>query len=297
MKFRTELIPQKFPFVLNPELPVVLLGSCFASNILARMERCGWEAVNPLGTLYNPFSIRRSLEIALLMGEGKEKEARERVEESMFWGLDKWRSWLYDTSLASSDRERSVVEFLERGKMLCDKLREGAPLFVTFGTAWCYRFAEGRGDYIVANCHKQPAAMFERSRADVREIKDDWLEMVDRLKAFSPGIKIIFTVSPVRHLKDGFERNAVSKAILRLAVDEICGTRDFCHYFPAYEIVNDDLRDYRFYASDLVHPSEQAVEYIWEKFREVFLDTRGEELLRKGEKAWKAAHHRAHPSL
>lgn len=297
MKFRTEIRVEKSPFLLSPERPAVLLGSCFASNMLERMRRCGWEAVNPLGTLYNPFSIHRSLEIALAVGNGECVEARRSVEESMFFSLGKWRSWLHDTSLASSERETTVSAFLEREMVLCEKLKAGAPLFVTFGTSWCYVLTRTDEEYIVANCHKQPAGMFDRIRGTVGDIVRKWIEMADRLKALYPSIEIVFTVSPVRHVKDGLEGNAVSKAILRLAVEEICDAKEWCHYFPAYEIVNDDLRDYRFYASDLVHPSEQAVEYIWEKFRETYLDSRGEDLLRKGEKAWKAAQHRPHPTL
>lgn len=164
-------------------------------------------------------------------------------------------------------------------------------LFVTFGTAWCYFLADNT-DYVVANCHKQPSAMFIRRRITVDEIVGAWTALCNDLWKRFPDLRIVFTVSPVRHLKDGFSGNARSKAVLQLAVEEICRINDRCSYFPAYEILNDDLRDYRFYASDLVHPSQEAVEYIWEIFKSTYLDDKGLELLKEGERIQKAWNHR-----
>ncbi len=288
MKFRTELEIGKSSVGLSPERPVVLLGSCFAANIAERMRRGLWNACNPLGTLYNPLSIERSLRMVLSVEESV-------LEESLFSGGGAWRSWLADSSMSAETVEDVAADFRRRAAMLEDMLRQGERLFVTFGTAWCYYLKEREG-YVVANCHKQPASLFERRRAGIGEIADIWKALIKDLRDRFPGLEIFFTVSPVRHLKDGFEGNAVSKAILRIAVEEICRNNDHCHYFPAYEIMNDDLRDYRFYASDLVHPSEEATEYIWEKFRETYLDVAGEALLREGEKLWKALHHRPLPN-
>lgn len=134
--------------------------------------------------------------------------------------------------------------------------------------------------------------MFERRRLTIGEISALWSDLCNRLTTLYPNLNIIFTVSPVRHLKDGFEGNARSKATLHLAVEEICQASDKCFYFPAYEIVNDDLRDYRFYASDLAHPSDTAVEYIWEIFRQTYVDAEGERLLKEGNRRYKALNHR-----
>ena len=134
--------------------------------------------------------------------------------------------------------------------------------------------------------------MFERFRLSVDEIADRWINLCEKIKTLYPQLEIIFTVSPVRHLKDGFIGNMRSKAILLLATEKIANKVSYCHYFPAYEIINDDLRDYRFYAYDLTHPSQEAIEYIWEIFKDTFLDQAGKELLKEGEKIFKGYCHR-----
>ena len=133
--------------------------------------------------------------------------------------------------------------------------------------------------------------MFRRRRVSVDEITSLWTDLCKKIKERFPDIRIIFTVSPVRHMKDGFQENTLSKATLHLAVEQICSNLDYCIYFPAYEIVCDDLRDYRFYATDLVHPSESAIEYIWEIFRKTFIDDKGNLILKEGNKRYKAMKH------
>ena len=304
MRFRTEYkIEERKRFVLDPRRPVVLLGSCFADNISAKMKSCLWEAENPLGTLYNPLSIANSLYACLGMAGGEDGMG---FEESLFKAGGMWRSWLFDSKMSAESREDVVYAFGERCRRLDALLSRAEVLFVTFGTAWCYYI----GRKLVANCHKQPAAMFERRRLSVREIVDTWRDLRDRLRERYPRLQVVFTVSPVRHLKDGFEGNARSKAILQLAVEELCGGVssggrggevsqgvEGCYYFPAYEIVNDDLRDYRFYASDLVHPSEEAVEYIWEKFKEMYMDEKGVQRLKEGESISRGLGHRPLPNV
>ena len=303
MRFRTEYkIEERKRFVLDPRRPVVLLGSCFADNISAKMKSCLWEAENPLGTLYNPLSIASALYACLGMAGGEDGMG---FEESLFEAGGMWRSWLFDSKMSAETREDVVYAFGERCRRLDALLSRAEVLFVTFGTAWCYYI----GERLVANCHKQPAAMFERRRLSVREIVDTWRDLMDRLRERYPRLQVVFTVSPVRHLKDGFEGNARSKAILQLAVEELCGGVssgarggevsqgvEGCYYFPAYEIVNDDLRDYRFYASDLVHPSEEAVEYIWEKFKEMYMDEKGVQRLKEGESISRGLGHRPLPN-
>lgn len=289
MKFRTEYTAGKAGFSLSPDYPVVMMGSCFAGNISSRMRDCLWNVVNPGGTLYNPFSIERVIRLLLFS-----EHADAVFSDSLFQSSGKFHSWLFDSRLSAENVEDCHAEFVERGGLLDSILRKAKAMFVTFGTAWCY-FLSDREDYVVANCHKQPSSMFRRRRLTVDEIVETWVRMAEMLKESYPQLEIVFTVSPVRHLKDGFAGNSHSKAILLLATEEICSRLEYCHYFPAYEIVTDDLRDYRFYASDLVHPSEEAVEYIWEKFRETYLDESGEAVLREGEKLLKAWRHRPLP--
>ncbi len=300
MKFRTEIENGgRSGITLDPRRPVVLLGSCFADNMAARMNACLWKGVNPLGVLYNPVSIARSLRMALKVGA--EVEEPERVEfapsdlpddfrATLFQSDGMWHTWLADSRMSGATPEDVCTAFAAASTELRKTLERAQALFVTFGTARVYSL-EGEG-CPVANCHKQPSRMFTRRRLSVEEIVEEWRGMVAELKERFPGLRVIFTVSPVRHVKDGLVENARSKSILLLAIEEICHREEVCSYFPAFEIMNDDLRDYRFYASDLVHPSDEGVEYIWEKFRSTFIDAAGEARLKEGGSIRKGLDHR-----
>lgn len=250
------------------------------------MVECDWEAFNGVGTLYNPLSIAKVLDLLLF-----DDDFITTTKESLFQAPDCLiHSWLFDThfSRMSADECMSAIESCR--KSLVSTLSKAETLIVTFGTAWCYFLTSN--NELVANCHKMPQDMFLRRRISIDEIAEVWTSLCEQLKNRFPNLSVIFTVSPVRHMKDGFEGNARSKATLLLAVEEICSRYDFCHYFPAYEIISDDLRDYRFYATDLVHPSDSAVEYVWEIFRQTFLDTKAENLLKEGNRRYKALNHR-----
>lgn len=285
MKFRTEYETQRSSITLSPEVPVVMAGSCFTQNIAAKMNEHDWQAVNPCGTLYNPFSIACAIELMLDKDKG-----RERFEGSLFEFNGLWNSHIFDSSFSSSRRGDCIEEFLLRQKEFLDTMSKGETLIVTFGTSICYHLKET--GIPVGNCHKQASALFYEKRMEVNEISSLWNEIIKKLREEYPGVRIIFTVSPVRHLKNGFSGNSRSKAILQLAIEEICRYNEDTDYFPAFEIMNDDLRDYRFYAADLVHPSEEGVRYIWEKFCETFLNDEGKQLLKEGEKKIKALTHR-----
>lgn len=304
MKFRTEYVPEKSPFIIDPARPTALLGSCFADNLGNRMRSCLWEAENPLGTLYNPLSIAKALEISL-------KPDLHSFEDSLFEADGVCRSWLFDSKISAENPDDVRRAFIERSKRLTSILERAEVLFITFGTSRCYYLQDSAlfsnreqrqheeknsEGLLVANCHKQPAALFLCRRLSVRDITECWSSMVDILKERFPSLKIIFTVSPVRHLKDGFVENSRSKAILQLAVEELCGKFENCHYFPAYEIVMDDLRDYRFYASDLLHPSDEAIEYIWEIFKSTYISPTGLARLKEGESIKKGLDHRPLPN-
>lgn len=287
MKFRTEYTAERASFTLSPDSPVVLLGSCFADNIRRRMRESLWDADNPLGTLYNPFSIERSLRMCLDPQTGGEGFGATLFESG---GI--WHSWMFDSSLSSSFPQQCADDFARISEDMCNRLDEAEALIVTFGTSWCWHLAAAP-ETVVANCHKQPASMFVRRRLTVCEIVERWENLAIWLRGRYPRLRIIFTVSPVRHMKEGFAGNSRSKAVLQLAVEELCTRLPFCHYFPAYEIVNDDLRDYRFYASDLAHPSEEAVDYIWEIFKATYLDAEGVAALKEGEGLSRRLAHRA----
>lgn len=284
MKFRTEYQPDKSSFTLSPENPVVLVGSCFSQNIARKMALHDWMAITPFGTLYNPLSISLAIESVI---DGRRKEI---FENSLFNHDGVWHSDLFDSSFSSLRREDCIAEFENRCDEFMGCLQKGKVLIVTFGTSICY-FREC-SSLPVGNCHKLPSKLFYRRRLSVTEIVERWKEMIEKLQSLFPAVKVVFTVSPVRHIKDGLEGNSRSKAVLQLAVEEICHHHNNCHYFPAFEILNDDLRDYRFYAADLCHPSEEAIEYVWEKFIATYCDEVGVRRLEEGVRKVKSSLHR-----
>ncbi|MDE5790305.1 MAG: GSCFA domain-containing protein [Muribaculaceae bacterium] len=305
IQFRTRYTPQRAGFTLSPQCPVVMLGSCFSDNMAGRMRSCLWNASNPLGTLYNPLSIRNALELFLF-----EEHFIERFSDSLFTdSTGKCRSFSGDFRLAACNETEALGKAEKTRNLLRGTLQKAQALFITFGTSICYsllpekestdatqrleRAREALLSATVANCHKLPPSRFERYRLTIAEITEIWILLCKKIRETYPQLQIVFTVSPVRHLKDGFVANSRSKAILQLAVEEICSQLEFCSYFPAYEILNDDLRDYRFYASDLAHPSEMAVDYIWEIFKETYLNEEGKALLKEGEKIVKGYRHRS----
>lgn len=286
MKFRTEYQPMKSDLTLCVDKPVLLAGSCFSDNISRRMRESLWNGSNPLGVLYNPLSIAKALRISLI-----EPDSYSIIDESLFESGGVTNSWLFSSKMSREFRSDAMAFILRKCNESQEILSKGQWLIVTFGTSWCYFLSE-TPDYVVGNCHRQPASNFIRRRVGVAEIVEVWSELLRQLKTNYPNLQVIFTISPIRHLKDGFEGNSRSKAALVLAVGEIIEKFDFCRYFPVYEIMNDDLRDYRFYESDLAHPNEMAVDYIWDIFKETYLNSEGIETLKEGNSILKAWRHR-----
>lgn len=282
MKFRTEYHPvPSLKVTLDPERPIVLLGSCFSNNIGSLMRASLWNAdVNPCGTLFNPESIARTVGMAL----GTEKFASCRTDGQL------WSNWDFPTAFTRLTADECDSACRGALATLADSLKKAQALVVTFGTARVYQLAEEPGR-VVANCHKQPSAMFTVSRLDADAIVERWRKVVEILRAANPGISVIFTVSPVRHVRDGFAENARSKATLLLAAERLAGLKG-CDYFPAFEILTDDLRDYRFYGPDLVHPSDEAAEYIFDIFQQTYIPASGQALLREGRDLLRSFMHR-----
>ncbi len=253
---------------------ILLLGSCFADNIGAKFaEHYFQTTINPLGTLYNPASIALSI-----------TDSQHSIPDSrLIYHNGLWHSMMHHGTFSGKDKAAVQARCLDGYERLQRALKEATTVIVTFGTAWVYEM-DGQ---VVANCHKLPANRFTRRCLTVDEIVEMWQPIV----ASMPDKHWIFTVSPIRHVKDGLHANQVSKAILLQAVDELGQS-----YFPSYEIMMDELRDYRFYAEDMVHPSQVAVEYIWQRFVETYMteDTRGE--MRTLHQLWQDRHHRfLHP--
>lgn len=242
---------------------VMLLGSCFSDNMGQRLRGAMIDAVvNPFGTTYNPLSL---LECIKWLQTG-----RRAVADELFMHGGLWHHFMFHSRYSNVDVEstlHAINESIGRGR---EQLSRCSHLFVTLGTAFVYRL-NGSVASVVNNCHKLPAARFTRSMCSLDEISLALGELADVVHDFNASSHIIFTVSPIRHLADGMAMNHLSKSILTVAVhDTIATHRNFCHYFPAYEIMNDDLRDYRFYAADMAHPSDVAIDYIWEQFKMAF---------------------------
>ena len=287
MKFRTEFTSRPTGRLLNPEQTAVLIGSCFTDYIGERMRECRWKAFpNITGTLFNPSSIAGILRLAATW-----ENPFDVIEQSLAQRDQLWLTWLADSGCTTYSRRDTYDRIFKRLLRLRQRLEEARTLIVTFGTAWIYELRERPG-YVVANCHKFPADTFVRRRLSVGEIVGEWNGLLKLLKEKYPEMRVIFTVSPVRHLKDGFEGNSRSKAILLLACEELCNQNVGVDYFPSFEIVNDDLREYRFYASDMVHPSPEAIDYIWVKFQDRYLSMESRALLAQGEKVTKRLNHR-----
>ncbi len=242
---------------------VIFTGSCFATSVGRKLESGRMPVlINPFGTVYNPVSVCNTLNA---IADKKEY----RYEDLIHYG-NRWVSPDHYTDFSGEDPSLLLERINSSVRNAGTFLADAKFLFVTFGTARTYRFNEsGR---IVSNCHKIPASSFTRELLTVEQIVTLWSEQIDRLSILNPQLKLIFTISPVRHLKDGAHGNQVSKSVLFLAVEELLRHPSKPGYFPAYELVMDDLRDYRFYDDDMLHPSPVAIDYIWEAFARCYLD-------------------------
>lgn len=286
MKFRSEFIPSPVSVPLDPRRHLLLIGSCFSDAMGAKMKDALWPVtVNPCGVLYNPLSIRQTLEYALM----PENERKNIIKDAVVTRDGVFLSWLTDSSIVGRSADEYVDKAMESFSELHEALTMSQALIITYGTSFVYRLENGS---VVANCHKFPSSMFCRSMLSVDESIESLNSLAQMLRSKCPGLRVIQTLSPVRHLADGFHGNALSKAGLLLAADSISRSHSDWEYFPSYEILNDDLRDYRFYASDLCHPSSEAEDYIWEKFLQTYLDSDGMKRIREGEAITRRLRHR-----
>lgn len=278
MKFRTEIRLRPYRATIGYENRLLSLGSCFADAVARRLAAAKFRvAANPSGVLFNPLSIAATIEsYAAAAAVGREE---------LHTDGERWFHYDFHGDFAAPPPDEALRRMNAARQRGAEALRAADRVMITFGTAWVYE-REGRA---VANCHRQPAAQFVRRRLAVDEIVRRFEELLAGPLA---GRRILLTVSPVRHLGDGLEGNAASKAALRLAAELLTERHPEVEYFPAYEILTDDLRDYRFYADDLVHPAPQAVEYVWERVVEGLLTERARQLLPRVEAIAAAAAHR-----
>lgn len=284
MELNTRIILPKAPFSLSYTDKLLLLGSCFAENIGRKLVDSKFRAtVNPFGTLYNPCSIASALDIL--------KSNRQYTPADLFLREGLYHSFDHHSRFSAADEQECLQLINAPLQALRKDLSAVNTVLITLGTSFIYHLKEdGR---VVANCHKLPEKLFDRRRYTVAELTEVCDIIIRRLKDINPVMRIVFTVSPIRHWKDGAHENQLSKATLLLAIDKIQQNYPKeVTYFPAYEIMMDELRDYRFYADDMLHPSPLAVEYIWQRFCESYIDKTSREVMKDWEEVRKALNHR-----
>jgi hypothetical protein len=283
MELRTRVNIEPTPDKITYNDKVMFIGSCFASSIGSQMEMGRIPVmINPAGAVFNPVSVSNTLE-SIISGNELSQDDLDSYNGT-------WFSFNHYTDFSSSDPLKVLDKINTKSKEAFDFLNNSGYLFITFGTARVYRLK--RSGEIVSNCHKLPSEYFETELLKVNDIVTLWTSLLDRIKELFPRLKIVFTISPVRHWKDGAHGNQVSKSVLFLAVEELLTHFSLPLYFPAYELVMDDLRDYRFYSEDMLHPSAVTVNYIWEAFSGSFLDNRTMSLWNEVVKITKACKHR-----
>lgn len=269
MQFKLLFSPAPPPRLFHYTQPFLLTGSCFSDHIAASLAAHRFRVLaQPNGVVFNPLSIAAHLQ--------RISRNRPYTREELRLHNELWHSWEHHGCFSGPDPEavlRGMNSLLEQAHAMLND--SSCILLVTLGTAWVYELC-GEEARVVANCHKYPQAQFRKRLAGVEEI----------VAAFDPfllafkGSLVCFTVSPVRHVRDGLVENNLGKAVLLQAVHELCTRFGHCYYFPAYEIVTDELRDYRFYGEDLVHPNAQAVKYVWERFTETCMDAETREFVK-----------------
>ena len=266
MKLKTDIHITPSQKKIDHYHKIYFSGSCFSENMASRFSYYGFDVlVNSHGIIYNPVSIRESF---------YDLAGRYTYDEDdLIFDNGRYFSYSHHSSYDGKKVQHVIGNINDTIELHSAFLKDTAFVFITIGTAWVY--TEGNDAAIVANCHKMPGTTFEKRLLSKPEIDEALEKIINRIHGMNSNAEIVFTLSPVKHLKDGFVENQLSKSMLHIAIQECLGNN--VSYFPAYEIMNDDLRDYRFWKEDMLHPNELAIEYIWERFCETYFsdDTLG----------------------
>lgn len=279
MDFHLEFTPRSFDTKISHRHKLLLVGSCFTEQIGARLAAHKFSVLdNPNGILFNPVSISKSV-ISYI-------ENKKYGKEDLFYQNECWNSWEHHSRFSNPDADECLRMINESQARANAFLKTANWLLITLGSSFVYELPSHTGEglgvrSVVANCHKVPTDKFNKRLLSVDEVVNDLQVMIQKALAFNPGLKMIFTISPVRHLRDGFIENNRSKATLIHAVHQLIEKNDTSFYFPAYELIIDDLRDYRFYAEDMVHPNYAATNYVWEKFITACVDGPSQQLMKE----------------
>ncbi|MBR4678909.1 MAG: GSCFA domain-containing protein [Bacteroidales bacterium] len=283
MNFFTPVEIEKSSFSIDYTSKLVFIGSCFAENISKYFENAKFQSlVNPSGILYNPLSISMMIENVL--------SARRYSDKDFFFDGTLYNSYDFHGRFSDSDLQKAVIKANDSMEKAYVFFKTADVVFITLGTAFVY-FLQENG-LPVANCHKQLSEKFSRRLISVSEVENALKNIVENLQNINKSIQIVFTISPLRHFRDGAHNNNLSKSTLHLGTNFVIKNYEFVHYFPSYEIVMDELRDYRFYEQDMIHLSETAEEYIWQKIKQTYFSDKVSLQVERVEKFMKSVNHR-----
>ncbi|MFH0867397.1 MAG: GSCFA domain-containing protein [Bacteroidota bacterium] len=281
--FRTPINIPASKNKINYHSSCFFIGSCFTESIGNYLKDLKFQTdINPFGIVYNPISIKNFIDFLIIGKQFSEKD--------LDFHNDVWFSFHHHSRFSDTDRKRCLKKINDTLRVSSGFLKKSGFLFITLGTSYIYTHKEK--NIVVSNCHKLPSETFTKSLKQPEEIYSAYSSLIKKIKTVNPSLKIIFTISPVRHVNDGFIENQRSKSILFVAVHKIMEKFENCSYFPAYEIMMDELRDYRFYADDMIHPNDTAINYIRRKFIEKYIDKASQEIMAEIEKLVRAKNHR-----
>jgi hypothetical protein len=278
MNLSTLVSIKKSEFSISHESSIFLIGSCFTEHIGDKLSENKFDVfTNPTGIIFNPISVVCTLKSVF--------SQQEYLSENLDVHNEKWISFQHHGSFSSFDKVECLTQINKSIGKSHHHIKKSKTIFITFGSAWVYEYSTIG---VVANCHKIPNKQFTKRLLSVKEILSAFNQIKDDLKGFN----VVFTVSPVRHVKDGLQENNLSKATLLLAINNLVEQHSNYYYFPAYELVIDELRDYRFYKDDLVHPTNLAVNYVWEKFVNCYFEEDTQSLIEAIQKIKLAVNHK-----
>lgn len=285
MQFRTQIPLKPKEPKIDYDSGIFLAGSCFVENIGEKLDFYKFRQLkNPFGILFHPFAIENFL--------ARVASGYNYSEKDIFFHNESWHCFEAHSALNKPGKEEILEVLNNQIQQTVGFLKTATHVIITPGTAWSYRFKET--DTTVANCHKIPQKNFSKELASTNDVEKSLRKAVSAVKNLNPSAQVIFTVSPVRHLKDGFIENQRSKANLISGIHEVIAEDpETHHYFPSYEIMMDELRDYRFYSEDMLHPSDVAIDYIWKRFMETWISTKAQSVLKEVEEIQKGLSHRA----
>ena len=288
MQFRTQIPISKTNNPIGYNSKIISIGSCFAENMAEKFDYFKFQnETNPFGIIFNSVSIEKIISRII--------KNQFYTEKDVFFYNERWHSYEVHSDLSNSDRQELLETLNKAISETYKNLKEATHIIITYGTAWIYKNTES--DQIVANCHKVPQKQFSKELLSVEVIQKSIQNTIDLIQVLNPDINFIFTVSPVRHIKDGFAENQLSKSHLFAGLHQVLKTHNsefITHnYFPSYEIMMDELRDYRFYAEDMLHPNQVAIDYIWHKFSENYISEDSISTMQEVSEIQKSLRHRS----